>query len=145
MSDAITLTKAKDYLARFAGRGWLHGTRDYPDEQEAVDLGLRKHWLRRELGEVHFTPKGRAALQQAAYTSATARLIKGLTPLQRKLVTDGCIHGDFTMATVRALKRKGLFSLVITSPNGQCGHMELTPLGRETRAALQLQGGASRG
>lgn len=137
MADAATLTKAKDFLARFVGRGWLHGARDHPDEQEAVDLGLRKRWLRRELGEVHFTPKGRADLQRAD-TSAPRALIKSLTPLQRKLVADGCIHGDFTMATVRALKRKGLFSLVITSPNGQCGHMELTPLGQQVRAVLQL-------
>lgn len=51
------------FLARFIPRGWLHGTRDDKLEQEAVDLGLRRRWLRRELSEVHFTPKGRRALE----------------------------------------------------------------------------------
>lgn len=59
------LDYTKSFLARFAGRGWLHGTRDDPAEQAAVDLGLRKRWLRRELSEVHFTPKGRQALSGA--------------------------------------------------------------------------------
>jgi uncharacterized protein YjhX (UPF0386 family) len=63
------------------------------------------------------------------------------SPLQRQLVRDGCIHGDFTMATVRALKRKGLFHLVISSPNGQCGFMELTPLGEAVRAELRAREG----
>ena len=57
------IQKAEAFLSRFTGRGWLHGTRDDADEQAAVDLGLRKRWLRRELSEVHFTPKGRQALQ----------------------------------------------------------------------------------
>lgn len=57
------LTKAHtDFLARFVDRGWLHATREDESEQQAVDLGLRRRWLRRELGEAHFTPKGRAAL-----------------------------------------------------------------------------------
>lgn len=59
-----------------------------------------------------------------------------LTPKQRQMVAAGCIHGDFTMATVRALKRKGLFSLHITSPNGRCGFMRLTEAGEALRAAL---------
>lgn len=59
------LTKAHtEFLARFVPRGWLAARRDDPVEQAAVDIGLRKRWLRRELGEVHFTPAGRAALQQ---------------------------------------------------------------------------------
>lgn len=61
---------------------------------------------------------------------------RGLTRVQRRFVRDGSIHGDCTMTTVRALKRKGLFSLVISSPNGQCGFMELTPLGQAVRATL---------
>lgn len=50
------------FLSRFVSRGWLHGTRDNADEQRAVDLALRKRWLRRELSEVHFTPAGRIAI-----------------------------------------------------------------------------------
>ena len=56
---------ALPFLSRFVDRGWLHGTRDDAREQEAVDYGLRKRWLRRELSEVHFTPAGRAALKGA--------------------------------------------------------------------------------
>jgi hypothetical protein len=52
------------FLERFVGRGWLHGTRDDAVEQAAVDYGLRKRWLRRELSEVHFTPAGRRALSE---------------------------------------------------------------------------------
>lgn len=46
------------------------------------------------------------------------------------------------MTTVRALRRKGLFDLVIDSPDGQCGFMQLTPLGQQTRAALIQAEGA---
>jgi len=67
---------------------------------------------------------------------AIARLRTGLTKVQRKYVTDGCINGDPAMVTVRALKCKGLFYLKIDSPNGQCGFMELTPLGHAVRASL---------
>lgn len=56
---------AKRFLRRFVGRGWLHGTRDTLNEQRSVDLGLARGWLRRELSEVHFTPKGRKALNAA--------------------------------------------------------------------------------
>jgi hypothetical protein len=60
----VKLTKAqRAFLARFVGRGWLHATRDDPDEQAAVNEGLRAGWLRRELGEAHFTPAGRSLLQ----------------------------------------------------------------------------------
>lgn len=59
-----------------------------------------------------------------------------LTKLQRQLVIDGCIHGDFSMRTVRALKDKGLFHLVIESPNGQCGFMRLTSAGEALRSSL---------
>lgn len=52
----------KAFLARFVNRGWLHGTRVLANEQEAVDEGLAKGWLQRELSEVHFTPAGRRAL-----------------------------------------------------------------------------------
>jgi hypothetical protein len=54
------------FLARFVSRGWLHAAREDRDEQAAVDLGLRKHWLRRELSEAHFTPAGRAAIAKAS-------------------------------------------------------------------------------
>ena len=64
------------------------------------------------------------------------RVIRDLSPTQRRFVRDKNIHGDFTMATVRALKRKGLFHLVIDSPNGQCGFMRLTVAGEQVSAAL---------
>lgn len=60
------MTQAQvNFLNRFVDRGWLHGTRDKPEEQAAVDAALRKRWLRREMSEVHFTPAGRRALQNA--------------------------------------------------------------------------------
>jgi len=55
-----------DWLSRFVPRGWIHATRDDDFEQEAIAIGLHKRWLRRELGEVHFTPAGRALLSQEA-------------------------------------------------------------------------------
>lgn len=55
-------TDHQTFLARFIGRGWLHADRDEPIEREAVDLALRKRWLRREGSEVHFTPRGRVGL-----------------------------------------------------------------------------------
>lgn len=70
---------------------------------------------------------------QPAYVRAAMR---GLTPVQRKFVLAGCFHGDFTMTTVRALKSRGLFYHKITSPNGQCGPMVLTPLGETVKAIL---------
>lgn len=63
-------------------------------------------------------------------------LIEKLSPAQRYHVERGCISGDFTMNTVNALKRKGLFHLVISSPNGQCGFMEPTDLGKRVRAQM---------
>lgn len=66
----------------------------------------------------------------------TQKIVKALSPAQRYHVERGCISGDFTMATVNALKRKGLFELVISSPNGRCGYMELTPLGKQVRQAI---------
>lgn len=63
MGKALTITAEQSaFLARFTGRGWLHAIRDDAFEQEAVDLGLRKRWLRREYNEAHFTPKGHSAL-----------------------------------------------------------------------------------
>lgn len=50
------------FLGRFVVRGWIHAIRDDPDEQVAIDIALRKRYLRRELSEAHFTPKGRLAL-----------------------------------------------------------------------------------
>jgi hypothetical protein len=41
------------------------------------------------------------------------------------------------MQTVRKLKAKGMFHLVINSPNGQCGFMELTQLGKAVQAQLR--------
>ena len=57
------LTQAESaFLSRFTGRGWLHGARDDVLEAGAVRKALRLKYLRKELTEVHFTPRGRAAL-----------------------------------------------------------------------------------
>ena len=61
------------------------------------------------------------------------KIARALSPIQAEIVRRGCFSGDFTMATVNALKRKGLFELVISSPNGQCGFMELTDIGKQVR------------
>lgn len=59
----MRLTEAQTaFLSRFVTRGWIHATRDDPDEQVAIDIALRKRYLRRELSEAHFTPAGRLAL-----------------------------------------------------------------------------------
>ena len=52
------------FLRRFIIRGWLHGTREDAAEQAAVDFGLKRRWLRQEGSEVHFTPKGRTAIDR---------------------------------------------------------------------------------
>lgn len=63
MGAAIVVSdQQRAFLVRFVGRGWLHGTRESAAEQAAVDVGLRKRWLRREGSEVQFTQKGRMAL-----------------------------------------------------------------------------------
>lgn len=67
MGKPLAITEDQSaFLARFAGRGWIHAVRDDAFEQLAVDLGLRKRWLRREGNEAHFTPAGRRALESAA-------------------------------------------------------------------------------
>lgn len=66
-----------------------------------------------------------------------ADALKGLTRAQKRFVLAGCIHGDFQMQTVRELKRKALFYLHPTSPNGRYGEMRLTPLGETVRTTLQ--------
>lgn len=74
-------------------------------------------------------------------TSADAleRLATRLTPNQRYHVERGCISGDFTMATVESLRRKGLMELVVDSPNGKCGFMELTETGRGVQSILRAR------
>lgn len=58
------LTEAqRAFLARFVARGWLSRERENPAEAAAVRAALRAGYLRRELGEAHFTPSGRAALE----------------------------------------------------------------------------------
>lgn len=57
-------------------------------------------------------------------------------------VKDGCAHGDFSIATFRALRRKGLFYIHIDSPNGRCGTARLTPLGEAVSAALPPSAGS---
>lgn len=77
-------------------------------------------------------------VQREAAKRASA-IARGLTKPQRKFVADGSIHGDCAMVTVRALQAKGLFCLVIDSPNGRCGFMRLTPLGEIVRAWLNAE------
>lgn len=62
-----------------------------------------------------------------------ASIAKKLSPAQREIMRRGGFSGDFTMATVRALKGRGLFFHNPTSPNGRCGPMELTELGHAVR------------
>ncbi|TPK14117.1 hypothetical protein [Mesorhizobium sp. B2-5-11] len=63
----MKLTEAhRTFLNRFVSRGWIHAIRENPTEQEAIDIGLRKRYLRRELSEAHFTPAGRAALSSGS-------------------------------------------------------------------------------
>jgi hypothetical protein len=69
-------------------------------------------------------------------TDAARKALCNLTKVQKGFVLDGSIHGSFSMATVHALKRKGLFHLVIDSPNARCGFMRLTPLGESVRKLL---------
>jgi hypothetical protein len=63
MPAPIKLTEKQiAFLARFAPRGWMAYPRDDADEQEAVELALRKRWLRRELSEVQFTARWHRAI-----------------------------------------------------------------------------------
>lgn len=63
--------------------------------------------------------------------------VRGLTKVERQYVRDGSCHGDIRMQTIRSLQHKGMFYLKITSPNGRCGHMALTPLGLNAQALLK--------
>ena len=78
---------------------------------------------------------GEARAEEALHVEA-ARVVRRLSDAQSRIVRSGSFSGDFSMATVRALKRKGLFYHHITSPNGQCGPMRLTALGRNVQALL---------
>jgi hypothetical protein len=68
---------------------------------------------------------------------APSGILKTLTKTQRKYVSDGALHGDVTMATISVLRRKGLFQLVIDSPNGRCGMMHITPLGKAVQKIIK--------
>ena len=63
--------------------------------------------------------------------------MRGLTAVQKYHILNGCFSGDFSMATVRALKAKAIFYHKITSPNGRCGPMRLTPLGESVCEILK--------
>ena len=63
MARSLALTDEQFvFLGRFVARGWLHARRDDIAEQEAVEIGFRKRYLRREMSEAHFTPLGRKVL-----------------------------------------------------------------------------------
>lgn len=66
--------------------------------------------------------------------------LRSLTKVQRMYVKDGCIHGDCSMRTARLLMGKGMFHLVISSPNGKAGFLHLTPLGERVRSLLTEAG-----
>lgn len=82
---------------------------------------------------VHSGPKG--AVIPGGDEVAVA--LRGLTRVQRVYVRDGSIHGDCTTRTAAALRDKGLFHLVIDSPNGQWGFFRMTPLGRAVHDHLR--------
>jgi len=65
-----------------------------------------------------------------------AEIAAKLTAAQRNAVQRGGI-GDETMATVNALRRKGLMHLRIDSPDGRWGFMELTDAGQSVAAYLK--------
>jgi hypothetical protein len=85
---------------------------------------------------VHSGPQERTSIP----TETVARAAYSLSRAQRYIVGRGCFSGDFTMAAVRALKRKGLFYHHITSPNGRSGPMELTELGKAVQAHIAAEG-----
>lgn len=63
MAKPLEMTQQqKDELSRFVVRGWMHAEPDDELRREAIEIGLRKRWLRRELDEITFTSKGRIAL-----------------------------------------------------------------------------------
>lgn len=100
------------------------------DDMASQERGPDQCGSRDEAGLVAAAPLTKERIKQ---------VVRDLTRAERTLVHDGCIHGDFRMSTVRNLKRKGLFYLKITSPNGQCGFMELTPLGLDAQALIKAR------
>jgi hypothetical protein len=64
-----------------------------------------------------------------------ASIARHLTGPQRYAIKRSGIS-DESMATVRALVRKGLMYHHIDSPNGRCGPMRLTKLGEAVRDHL---------
>lgn len=64
-----------------------------------------------------------------------AEAARSLTKAERRHVMAG-YNGDCSMPVLRSLRHKAIFYLKITSPNGRCGHMVLTPLGENVRALL---------
>lgn len=82
-------------------------------------------------------------MTQSAIDGGVRAAAASLTKAQRYHVLNGCISGDFSMSTVSALRRKGLFELVIDSPNGRYGLMKPTALGQQVRDYLRALGGQS--
>ena len=77
------------------------------------------------------------APQRVELREEVRKQLRGLTKAQRPLIINGCVSGDFSMQTVRALIGKGLMYLRIDSPNGRAGFVELTALGKEVQAAIR--------
>ncbi|QTC88066.1 hypothetical protein [Brevundimonas pondensis] len=67
-----------------------------------------------------------------------------LTKAERRHVIAGYI-GGCSAPVLRSLRNKAMFYLKITSPNGRCGHMVLTPLGVNVQALLKSRQASRRG
>lgn len=66
------------------------------------------------------------------------KIAKGLSRAQREIMRRGGFSGDFTMATVRCLKRRGLFYHA-PRPGSTCGPMLMTSLGEQVHAIVKEQ------
>lgn len=68
--------------------------------------------------------------------------LRGLTRAERGHVAAGYI-GSAMPSMIRRLQYKGMFYLHIDSPNGMCGTMKLTPLGKNVHAMLTARTAAT--
>lgn len=67
-------------------------------------------------------------------------IVRGLTKAQRAVLMRN-LHGNYTIATLEALKRKGLMRVKCADPNPETGGWRHTPLGLEVRARLLSSSG----
>lgn len=76
-------------------------------------------------------------MSKPAQPAYVQEALRGLTKAERRHVLNGYVGDPFTMTTVRSLRRKALFFIMIDSPNGRCGFLKLTPLGETVRKILK--------